>query len=145
MSRIICRNMGDSEKLRFYELDHESKTRLLEAHFHTSKLPGYGTRKTRRKAIEGNADPVIGQATHRACRVPPVWRGGETKKAPMSHPTVGVARFAPKVPGRLSSSCEELPVNEVIPRGHFVFGLRHRSLVWLCDRMPSKSFFRVRY
>ena len=35
MSRI-CRNMGDSEKLRLYEPDHESKMRLLNTHSHTS-------------------------------------------------------------------------------------------------------------
>ena len=35
MSRI-CRNMGDSGKLRFYELDHESKIGLLKTHSHTS-------------------------------------------------------------------------------------------------------------
>ena len=35
MSRI-CRNMGDSAKLRFYELDHESKMRLHKTHSHTS-------------------------------------------------------------------------------------------------------------
>ena len=35
MSRM-CRNMGDSGKLRSYELDHESKMRLLKTHSHTS-------------------------------------------------------------------------------------------------------------
>ena len=35
MSRI-CRNMGDSGKLPFYKLDHESKMRLLKTHSHTS-------------------------------------------------------------------------------------------------------------
>ena len=35
MSRI-CRNMGDSGKLWSYELDHESKMRLLKTHSHTS-------------------------------------------------------------------------------------------------------------
>ena len=35
MSRI-CRNLGDSGKLWFYELDHESKMRLLKTHSHTS-------------------------------------------------------------------------------------------------------------
>ena len=35
MSRI-CRNMGDSWKLRFYKLDHGSKMRLLKTHPHTS-------------------------------------------------------------------------------------------------------------
>ena len=28
--------MGDSEKLRFYELDHDSNIRLLKTHSHTS-------------------------------------------------------------------------------------------------------------
>ena len=32
----ICRKVGDFGKLRFYELDHESKMRLLETHSHTS-------------------------------------------------------------------------------------------------------------
>ena len=36
MSRI-CRNVGDSRKLRLFELDHESKMRLLKTHSHTSK------------------------------------------------------------------------------------------------------------
>ena len=40
----------------------------------------------------------------------------------------------------MSSSCEELPVNEVISRVHYIFSLRHRSLVGLCERMPSKSY-----
>ena len=31
----ICRNMGDSGKLRFYELDHESKMRLPKTRSHT--------------------------------------------------------------------------------------------------------------
>ena len=35
MSRI-CRNLGDSGKLRFYELDHESEMRLLQTHSQTS-------------------------------------------------------------------------------------------------------------
>ena len=35
MSRV-CRNMGDSRKLRFDEVDHESKMRLLKTQSHTS-------------------------------------------------------------------------------------------------------------
>ena len=35
MSRI-CSNIGDSGKLRFYGLDHESKMLLLKTHSHTS-------------------------------------------------------------------------------------------------------------
>ena len=43
--------------------------------------------------------------------------------------------------GRLSSSCGGLPVNEEISGVHIVLGLRHRSLVGLCELMPWKSFF----
>ena len=32
----ICRNLGDSGKLRFYELDHDSKMPLLKTYSHTS-------------------------------------------------------------------------------------------------------------
>ena len=89
--------MGDSGKLRFYELDHESKMRLLKTHSHPSKRPGYGARNTQRKAGERNADPTTGQKSpiknlpraadvtgggrkgSRTCRIPPVWRGGAGK------------------------------------------------------------------
>ena len=37
MSRI-CRNTGDSGKFRFYELDHESKMRLLKTHSYISNV-----------------------------------------------------------------------------------------------------------
>ena len=46
-----------------------------------------------------------------------------------------------RVPVQLSFSCEELPVSEAISRVHDILGLRHRSLVGLCERMSSKSFF----
>ena len=59
MSRI-CRNIGDSGKLRFYKLDDESKMRLLKTHSHTSNglamEPG-----TRDKTVERNADPKTRQ------------------------------------------------------------------------------------
>ena len=32
-----------------------------------------------------------------------------------------------------------LPVSEVVSPAYFIFGRRHRSLVVLCDRTPSKS------
>ena len=35
-----------------------------------------------------------------------------------------------------------LPVNEEISRVQYIFGLRHWSLVGLCERMPSTSFLR---
>ena len=59
----------------------------------------------------------------------------------MSHPTVRVAvvGLTDNIPVRLSSSCEELPVSEAISRVHICLGLRRRSLVGLCERMPSKS------
>ena len=55
-------------------------------------------------------------------------------------PAVGVAvvGLRQKGPGQLSSSREELPVSEAIPRVYVVLGLRHGSLVGLCERMPSK-------
>ena len=54
--------MGDSGKLRFYELDHdESKMRLLINPLPRLKRPGYGARKTRRKAVEGNAGRPVQQ------------------------------------------------------------------------------------
>ena len=49
--------MGDTEKLRFYELDHESKMRLLKTYSHTSNYFGYEARKTRRKTNEGKRRP----------------------------------------------------------------------------------------
>ena len=33
---LMCKNRGDPGKLRFYELNHESKMRLLKTHSHTS-------------------------------------------------------------------------------------------------------------
>ena len=79
MSRI-CRNMGDSGKLRFYELDHESKMRLLNTHSHTSNglamEPGTREEKQLKKTQtlqQGKRHPS------KTCRVPPVWRGGAEK------------------------------------------------------------------
>ena len=53
----------------------------------------------------------------------------------------GCSCLRQKAPGRLSSACEELPVNEKNSRVHFIFALRHRSFVGLCEGMPPKSFF----
>ena len=63
-----------------------------------------------------------------------------------THPTVGVAVVWLRqiVPGRLSSLCEEPPVNEVISRVvHHLCILvtkRRKSLVGLCERMPRIHF-----
>ena len=79
MSRI-CRNMGDSGKLRFYELDHESKMRLLKTHSHTSNRLAMepGTREEKQEKgtqtlQQGNSRPS------KTCRMPPVRRGGAEK------------------------------------------------------------------
>ena len=69
--------MGDSGKLRFYELDHESKMRLLKTHSHTSNglaiEPGTYEEKQLKELKtlqQGNRQPSA------TCRVPPVWRRG---------------------------------------------------------------------
>ena len=79
MSRI-CRNMGDSGKLLFYELDHESKMRLLKTHSHTSNRlamePGTRGDKQLKEAQtlqQGKSHPS------KTCRVPPVWRRAAEK------------------------------------------------------------------
>ena len=55
--------MGDYDEPLFYELNHESKMLLVKTHSHASQRPSDEARTTRRKAIEGNADPIIRQAT----------------------------------------------------------------------------------
>ena len=69
--------MGDSGKLRFYELDHESKMRLLKTHSHTSNRLAMelGTReekqlKEKQTLQQGKRHPS------KTCRVSPVCRGG---------------------------------------------------------------------
>ena len=93
----VRRNMGDSGKLRFYELDHMMSRRCGSSK-PTPKRSGYGARNTRRKALEGNAGPSTrqkppvknlprtagvagegGRKGSRTCRIPPVWRGGTGK------------------------------------------------------------------
>ena len=79
MSRI-CRKMGDSGKLRFYELDHESKMRLLKTHSHTSF--GLATEPGTREEKQLKETQTLQQGkSHpsKTCRVPPVWRGGAEK------------------------------------------------------------------
>ena len=86
MSRI-CRNVGDSGKLWFYELDHETKMRRLKTHFHTSNGLAMEPGKTRRKAVEGNADHVTRQTTHQK---PVAYRrcgGGGDRKDPTANET----------------------------------------------------------
>ena len=79
MSRL-CRNMEDSGKLRFYELDHESKMRLLKTHSHTSNGLAMEPETREEKQLketqtlqQGNSHPS------KTCRVTPVWRGGQKR------------------------------------------------------------------
>ena len=91
--------MGDSGKLRwFYELDHESKMRLLKTHSHTSSnrlAMEPGTREEKQlketqtlqqgKRHPSNTLPRAagvagwGRKGSRTCRMSPVWRGGQER------------------------------------------------------------------
>ena len=53
--------MGDSGKLRFYELDHESKMRILKTHSHTSNGLVVKPETREEKAVERSADPTTRQ------------------------------------------------------------------------------------
>ena len=80
MSRIH-RTMGDSRKLRFYELDHESKLRLLKIHSHISNSramePGTREEKPFKKTRPYNKAKATHQkpAAYRRCG------GGGAEKA----------------------------------------------------------------
>ena len=75
-----CRNVGDSGKLRFYELAHESKMRLLKTHSHTSN--GLAMEPGTREEKQLKETQTLQQGKSRpskTCRVPSVWRGGAEK------------------------------------------------------------------
>ena len=73
---------GKFGEIRFHELEHGSKMRLLKTHSHTSERLGYEASKTRRKVIEGNADTIIRQTTVRNLpRTASVAGGGRDEKA----------------------------------------------------------------
>ena len=81
MSRI-CRNMEDSGKLWLYELDHESKMRLLKTHSYTSN--GLAMEPGKREAKKLKETQTLKQGKppiKNLPRVPPVWRGGKTENA----------------------------------------------------------------
>ena len=72
--------MGDSGKLRFYELDHESKMRLLNTHSYTSN--GLAMEPGIREEMQLKETQTLQQGkSHpsKTCRVPSVRRGGEGK------------------------------------------------------------------
>ena len=98
----ICRNMGDSGKLRFYELHHESKMRLLKTNSPTSNglamEPGTREEKQLKKAQnlqQGKSHPS------KTCRVPPVWRGGGEKALePAAYRRCGLGRGQERLYGK---------------------------------------------
>ena len=63
MSRI-CRNMRDSGKLRFYELDEESKMQLLKTHSHTSNVLAMEPGKREEKQLKETQTLKTRQTTH---------------------------------------------------------------------------------
>ena len=83
--------MGDSGKLRFYELDHESKMRLLKTHSNTfnglAMEPGTREEKQLRETQtlqQGKSHP------QKTCRVPPVrGRGAEKALEPAAYRRCG--------------------------------------------------------
>ena len=77
----MCRNMGDSRKLRFYKLDHESKMRLLKTHSYASNRLAMepGTRGDEKQLKETQALQQGKSHPSKTCRVPPVWRRGAEK------------------------------------------------------------------
>ena len=59
---LICRNMGDSVKLRLYELDRESKMRLLKTHSHTSNGLAMDPGTREEKQLKGTQTLQQGQS-----------------------------------------------------------------------------------
>ena len=71
---------GRFGKLRLYELDHESKMRLLKTHSHTSN--GLAMEPGTREEKQLKETQTLQQGKRhpsKTCRVPPVWRGGAEK------------------------------------------------------------------
>ena len=72
--------MGESGKLRFYELDHQSKMRRLKSHSHTSNGLAMEPETREEKQLKEMQTLQQGKShPSKTCRVPPVWRGGAEK------------------------------------------------------------------
>ena len=93
----ICRNMGNSGKSRFPQLDHESKMRLLKTHSHASQRPGYEARKNAKNVTEGKADTIrmqtISQNLPRTASV----AGRARRQGAMARPTT--VKTLPRIVG----------------------------------------------
>ena len=72
--------MGDSGKARFYELDHESKMRLLKTHSHTSNRLAMDPGTREEKQLKETQTLQQGEShPSKSCRVPLLWQGGAEK------------------------------------------------------------------
>ena len=72
--------MRDSGKLRFHELDYESKMRLLKTHSHTSNRLAMEPGTREEKHLKETQTLQLGKShPSKTRRVPAVWRGGEEK------------------------------------------------------------------
>ena len=71
---------GRFGKLRFYELDHESKMRLLKTHSHNSNGLAMEPETREEKQLKETQTLQQGKShPSKTCRVPPVWRVGAEK------------------------------------------------------------------
>ena len=121
MSRIHI-NMGDSGKLRFYELDHESKMRLLKTYSHTSTRLAMEPRTREEKQLKETQILQQGKShPSKTCRVPPVWRGGGQKRLSNLPHVAGVAGGGRK--GSTANQPEKRYYGETSPRR---YGGEHR-------------------
>ena len=148
MSRI-CRNMGDSGKLRFNELGHESKMWLLETHFHTSNDLAMepGTReekplKETQSLQQDQSHPIKsltrtagggGRKGFRTCRITPVWRGGVGKALRQTNRRKGTMarRALVDMEGNTGANTREKSC-ENLPRAIAWRGVRRRN-----DKYPG--------
>ena len=90
MSRVYG-NMGDSGKLRFYELGHELNIQLLISQSHTSNGLAMEPGTREKKHLRGTQTLQQGKShPSRTCRVPSVWRGGQKRLWNLPN-TAGVA------------------------------------------------------
>ena len=133
-----CRNIGDSGKLRFYELDHEPKMRLLNTHSHTSN--GLAMEPGTREEKQLKETQTLQQSkSHpsKTFRVPPVWRGGAEKALePAAYRRCGGG-------GRKGSTANQPQKSTMTRRalvdmeGNTGANTREKS----CDKPPARFFF----
>ena len=73
--------MGNPGKLRFYELDHDSKMRLLKTHSHTSNSLAMESGKRQEKQLQETQTLQRGEPPIKNLSRTAGVAGGETEKA----------------------------------------------------------------